>query len=340
MMDTYPVTARLLERFYGLNPEIFERQYKDSLSGFHQWKEASHAEEYLVFPENMGSKMSIDETSLSNGELYTVLTNKDKHGRKGCLAAIVAGTKAEDVIAALRKMPQESLDLVEEVTLDMSESMRKIVTTCFPKASQVIDRFHVMKLAFDAVQQIRIDHRWEAIREEVNIKSEIRCLKELNELQKAKEMEAKLEKQRFENGDTRKELLARSRYLLFKSGEKWTEKQHQRAKILFEEYPDIKKAYSLTHSLRMIFNKRSTKDGARLNLARWYNQVAESNFDSFNTIAATLYDHYDEILNFYNNRSTNASAESFNAKIKHFRAELNGVSDVSFFLFRLSKIYA
>jgi hypothetical protein len=37
--------------------------------------------------------MSIDETSLSNGELYTVLTNKDRQGRKGCLAAIVAGTK-------------------------------------------------------------------------------------------------------------------------------------------------------------------------------------------------------------------------------------------------------
>ncbi|MCL2738112.1 MAG: transposase, partial [Bacteroidales bacterium] len=32
--------------------------------------------------------------------------------------------------------------------------------------------------------------------------------------------------------------------------------------------------------------------------------------------------------------------ESFNAKIKSFRASLRGVSDMKFFLFRLSKIYA
>jgi transposase len=79
----------------------------------------------------------------TNGELYTVLTNRDRHGRKDCLAAIVAGTKPKDVIAALRKkMPGEALDKVEEVTLDLLESMSRIVKACFPKTSQVIDRFH------------------------------------------------------------------------------------------------------------------------------------------------------------------------------------------------------
>ncbi|MBQ7253550.1 MAG: transposase, partial [Bacteroidales bacterium] len=38
--------------------------------------------------------------------------------------------------------------------------------------------------------------------------------------------------------------------------------------------------------------------------------------------------------------STNANAESFNAKVKAFRASLRGVSDINFFLFRLQKIYA
>ena len=90
----------------------------------------------------------------------------------------------------------------------------------------------------------------------------------------------------------------------------------------------------------MIFSKNSVKDAARLSLAKWYNQVAESEFKSFNTIAATVYEHYEEILNFFINRSTNASAESFNAKIKSFRATLRGVVDVGFFLFRLTKIYA
>ena len=90
----------------------------------------------------------------------------------------------------------------------------------------------------------------------------------------------------------------------------------------------------------MIYNKNSHKDAARLSLARWYNKVDTSGFKSFNIIAATIYEHYDEILNYFNNRSTNAFAESFNAKIKQFRASLRGVSDVKFFLFRLSKLYA
>jgi len=90
----------------------------------------------------------------------------------------------------------------------------------------------------------------------------------------------------------------------------------------------------------MIYAKNSIKNAARLSLARWYNQVAEAEFKSFNTISATIYEHYEDILNFFNNRSTNASAESFNAKIKSFRASLRGVTDMKFFLFRVAKIYA
>lgn len=77
------------------------------------------------------------------------------------------------------------------------------------------------------------------------------------------------------------------------------DRQKQRAAILFEEYPDIKTAYGLCHSLRMIFSKNTIKDAARLSMARWYNKVEEAGLHSFNVIAATFYEHYDEILNFY-----------------------------------------
>ncbi len=39
-------------------------------------------------------------------------------------------------------------------------------------------------------------------------------------------------------------------------------------------------------------------------------------------------------------RATNAAAESFNAKIKAFRAQFRGVRDKAFFLYRLAKLYA
>jgi transposase len=144
---------------------------------------------------------------------------------------------------------------------------------------------------------------------------------------------------RYPNGDTRKELLIRSRYLLFKSANNWTDRQKERASILFEEYPDIKTAYGLCHSLRLIFSKNTVKDAARLSMARWYNKVEEAGMRSFNVIAATFYEHYEEILNFYTNRSSNAMAESFNAKIKLFRANLRGVADKKFFLFRIANLY-
>ena len=186
----------------------------------------------------------------------------------------------------------------------------------------------MQKLAYDALQEMRIKHRWDAINEDTNA------------LENAKSDGKKYVPEILENGDSKKQLLVRSRYLLFKSGEKWTDKQKQRAKILFELYPDLKQAYSLTHSLRMIFSKTNVKGVAYTKLAKWFNDVSESGFKSFNTISATVYSHYPEILNFFDSRSTNASAESFNAKIKAFRAVQRGVNDTAFFMFRLAKIYA
>jgi transposase len=129
-----------------------------------------------------------------------------------------------------RMLTEEQLNRVEEVRLDMADSMRKIV--------RIIDRFHLQKLAHDALQEMRIAHRRDAINQETEAKEQ------------AKLADEKHIPELLENGDSCKQLLAGSRYLLFKSPEKWTEKQKQRAGLLFEGYPDIKKRYSPTHSLR------------------------------------------------------------------------------------------
>ncbi|MDD4373705.1 MAG: transposase [Bacteroidales bacterium] len=50
--------------------------------------------------------------------------------------------------------------------------------------------------------------------------------------------------------------------------------------------------------------------------------------------------HQKTILNYFKNRSTNALAENFNGKIKAFRAVFRGITDVSFFLYRVSLIFA
>ena len=331
-MDRYPITGRSLEWFFDIDGDLFERQYKRHLRGYWKWKdtpEGKHAERWRVFPENMGEHLSIDETSLSNGELYTIVTNKKARGREHSLVAIVLGTDSDEVLRALRQIDSGARRKVTEVTLDLSDSMNRVCRYAFPGAKRVIDRFYVQKQVLEAVQEVRIAHRWDAI----NADTEAR--------EQAKLTGEKYEPARLSNGDTLKELLARGRYALFKSPEKWTDSQRQRVDLMFSLYPDLKKAYWLSQHLRAIFsNKKSTVDNARLNLARWYNRVAESGFKSFNTIAATFYEHSDEIINYFDNRSTNASAESINSKIKAFRAKLHGVNDTKFFIFRLCNLYA
>lgn len=327
-MDTYPISSNSLEKFFHINGDLLGQQYKEHLSDYDTWEQKGHAHEWILFPENMGPRLSLDETSLSNGELYTVLTNKDAKGRKGAIVAMVEGTTSEKVIWVLNKLPKKSRDRVCEITLDMASSMNLIAKRCFINAEQVIDRFHVQKLAFDALQEIRIAHRWEAINEETN------------DIENAKADKVEYVPEVLKNGDTKKQLLFRSRYLLFKSPDKWSESQKKRARILFKLYPDIKEAFSLVHSLRCIYNQKHPKNVAIAKLALWFNRVTDSGFKSFNSISATVYSHYDKILNYFNNRSTNASAESFNAKIKAFRATQRGVRDINFFLYRLTKIYA
>jgi transposase len=314
--------------FYGVNPRNLQRQYRDYLSEFKAWDQKPHAKNWLLFPQNIGLRLSLDETAFSNGDLYTILTNKTAKGKKGAIIAMIKGTKADVVIKILHKIPLKYRKKVKEVTLDMAGNMGLIVRKSFPNAALVIDRFHVQKLALDALQEIRIKHRWQAIDAENDA------------IENARNKNLKYSPELLSNGDTLKQLLARSRYLLYKNSSKWTENQQQRAILLFEKYPDLEKAYKLCQNLSWIFNNTKDKTSALIRLAKWDEKVRQADFKSFRTISRTMSIHYQNILNYFDNRSTNASAESFNAKIKAFRAQFRGVRNVEFFLFRLTNIYA
>jgi len=151
------VSCKSLGKYFHVNGKLLEEQYAVHLSDFTDWDQLEHAEDHLVFPDNIGEYLTIDETSLSQGELYTVVTNKAANGNKGCLVAIIKGTDSERVKSILRrKIPFEKRRTVKEVTLDMAACMEQIVKHTFTQATLVTDRFHVQKLAYEAVQQMRI----------------------------------------------------------------------------------------------------------------------------------------------------------------------------------------
>jgi hypothetical protein len=110
---------------------IFVRRYKERLSGYRSWEQLSRTQEWLLFPENTSPYMSMDKPSLSNGELYTILTRREGHGGKGSLTAAVSGTKSDDVIETLEKISEEQRNVVQEVTPDLSDSMHRTVRSCF-----------------------------------------------------------------------------------------------------------------------------------------------------------------------------------------------------------------
>ena len=281
----------------------------------------------MFFEDNIGEYLSLDETSLSKGELYTYLTNKKGKGKKGTLIACIKGTKASEISDVITKIPLEKRLKVKEVTVDMARNMEAAVKKCFPNAAIVTDRFHVVKLVLDGLQHLRVKLRWEAIE------------KENKDIKKAKSKGLKFRPKEFENGDTLKQLLARSRYILAKKEIDLTDNQSARAKILYRLYPKLKKAYNHCMQLRNIY-KTIPKSIAREEFDRWIEKTNELKIEQFYTAANSINYNKENILNFFNNRNTNANAESFNAKIKLFRANLRGVTDVTFFLFRLYKLFA
>lgn len=79
---------------------------------------------------------------------------------------MIAGTKANTVVEILEKIPLKLRNQITEITLDIAANMGMIAKICFPNATQETHRFHVQKLATEALQEIRIKNRWQAIDQE------------------------------------------------------------------------------------------------------------------------------------------------------------------------------
>ena len=294
----------------------------------------------MLFPNNFGDDMSLDETCLSNGEVYTILTNKAAHGGKGALAAMVRGVSSDTVSEILKKVPRELRRRVRTVTTDLSSAMMLTVRTVFPKAMLINDRFHVQQLVTDAIDQMRIGFRWQVLDEENKAIREHRAKHKAAHTRAEKDLIGEWEPQRMENGETRPQIMARSRHIILMHKTKWNARQQARAAILFRMFPRLEEAYNIYLELVDIFNRKSKPAEARLNLARWYNKVETFGDDGFSKVIETFENHNATIINYFEDRLTNASAESFNAKIKAFRTQFRGVGDIRFFMYRLATLYS
>ena len=307
---------------YGVNGKHFADLYRNKLSGYAEWCEKELYGGFYFNAGNIGPYMSLDETCLSNGEVWTFLTNKAGKGGRGTLAAAIPGTKSIEIISILVNAMGKSLRRkVREVTCDLSPSMMLIASEVFPGAYVVNDRFHVQRVYNEAVDEIRIDIRRQLIAKE-------------------NERGRSIPPVSYSNGETMRQILHRSKHTLMMSSNKWTDIQRHRINILFKHYPILENAYRLAMKLRAIFNRRTTPEKAWKELNLWYERVRQLANNNFRSVIKTFKNHAPTILNYFHRRATNASAEAFNSKVKIFRAQLKGIRDRSFFIFRLVKLYA
>ncbi|MEY5047152.1 MAG: hypothetical protein RLZZ175_511 [Bacteroidota bacterium] len=243
------------------------------------------------------------------------------------MVACIKGTKSIDIITVLERIDLTKRDLVLEVTLDMAKNMETETRNVFKNASLVTGRFHVVRLAMEALQHVRIQQGWK----ELEIENQAVAL--------AKSLKQKYIPIVLANNETPRQLLARSRYILAKKKINWTENQKERADILYKKYPEIEQAFHQTLAFRSIYEEHKKSDAER-RFKEWISEIEVSETTTFKTVPNTVNNNLTNILNFFNNRNTNANAESFNSKIKLFRANQRGVTDTTFFLFRLYKLFA
>ena len=321
-VETTALSIKHIAEMYCVNGKYYADLYRNKLSGYSDWVDENLCYGFYFNADNIGPYMSLDETCLSNGEVWTFLTNKEGHGGKGTLAAALPGTRSDEIISILINAMRKSVRRrVKEVTCDLSPSMMLIAGEVFYSAYVVNDRFHVQRVYNDAVDEIRIDIRRQLIAEE-------------NNCDRAQSPAT------YSNGETMRQILARSKHTLMISQEKWTDIQRHRANILFRHYPILKKAYLLAMQMPLIFNLKISPAKAMAKFNEWYGKVLELGNNNFRSVIKTFKNHAPTILNYFRRRATNASAEAFNSKVKIFRAQMRGVRDRNFFIFRIAKLYA
>jgi transposase len=242
-----------------MDSKRLHRWYKEVLSGFRQKKECGELRKNdikmgpyisdikvpILKIENYGRRIGIDDKYI-NGEYCTILYNLETSN----IIIAVRSTKSEEVYKALRTyFTVEQRFEVEVVTKDCANNYDWLARKAFPNAIRVADKFHIMMLIYSALQQIRMEYKNEYIIEQENQQQKEWSRYHID-LKKAKQGGRSILKSNYivnevtyTNGDTTKQLLTRSKYLLYIPEEEWKDEQKNRAAILFEKYPDIKNLY-------------------------------------------------------------------------------------------------
>ena len=332
----------------GMRSKKLYRWYKEHISGYRSAEIGEHdivvrekGEDIPIkvpihVPENMGPHMAIDEKNIG-GHCFTILTNRET----GKIASMVASLKVDHLSKVYQKFDKRME--VKSLTRDLAQNYDWLGRQMFMNAYHVADKFHVVQIVMECLQNIRVEHR----------QSEFSKRREAHEAHKIAEQsrkwECKLTNTQYQprafrykefihsNGDTTLQLLARSRGLLFKFPDQWTFHQKARALVLFEAYPDIDEAYKLILEFRNWYKKTMYPNQKikERELNRILTKMRDVNIYQLSNAASMIKRNQGVILNYFVAHQTNALAEAINGIIQRFIRVNFGTKDLDFFLYRL-----
>lgn len=334
----------------GISPKKIFRWYRNVLSGYTTEKNQKELHENdtqdetiwdkitkkfktvfvpILAPWNLGKHLSIDDKNIQ-GEGYTIIANKET----GKIVLMIMTRKAKIICDILSKIPLKLRLKVETISKDLAGNYDWVSRTMFPHAIRVADKFHVLKLGFEALQAVRIRFRQQILTEE----------REAYEAEKilAKKENRKRQKtalSRLSNGETKKEILVRGSWLLFKKSGQWSSSQEVRSKLLFELFPEIKTAYDYFLDFRKIYDYDNHEKASK-ELIKWFNDGKNIEIPEIKNFISSVERHLPEILAYFSTLQTNAFAESLNAKIQRFVSNAFGFNDRDLFHFRIKNFFA
>jgi len=269
---------------------------------------------YVLKEENLGANMSIDDKSIAHSG-FTILSNNDTEK----IAMLVESTKAAEVENAMEQFGKK-LNIIENISMDMSPTYALVCNNLIPQATQIIDKFHVIQYAYDAVSDVR-----------KRIKKEL-----TSTLTKGKKKTEK-DKQTLSGI----EQLRRIRHAITQSPDKWSESMTNTVNQAFEKYNDLKIAYQISQNFKSWYDyKNHSKSRTQITkqLHQWYEQA--KHVKEFESVIKMIRKHEDEIINFFKNGITNAKAERLNGKIERFVANNYGIKNKDFSLYRIANYFS
>lgn len=334
-MDKKPVNFTTIGGFLHIPAQTIYVWYRNYLSGYpeavvsKQWgkdnfigSDKQEKKVPVLKVENFCEEMSVDEKMIDD-EYYTIMTNRET----GKIALLAETMRVKDLNKLIDKIPAVK-NIVKTITADLSPTYEDFCEQSFPKAVIVADKFHVVKHVLEAIQALRMRLK----------QVEITKLPTTKKERRAYEKETKLI-----NGESRIEMLTRSRYVLFKSEENWTINQQKRAALLFETYPLLQTVYKLTTQIRAWLDKKNVGQYEWLiekQLIHWYDCAEQAKLPEVENLIRIIGSHEEKIMNYFKTGKTNARAEAMNNKIQRFITANYGVRDSDFFFYRLVRYYA